>query len=91
MNEDCDNKVHRRAYKMGQVEGQPQEEELRHLLQASGEDKDRKPNAEEPEGAPDAATTESDPNAAIKKERAKEREGEQPPEPKGGVPRQAVE
>ncbi len=95
MNEDCDSEVRRRAYVIWQAEGEPQGEELRHWFQASGEEKDRNTNTKEsdsksPEGGPDAAATDSDPNAAIKKERAKEREGEQPPEPKGAAPRQAA-
>ena len=91
MNKDSCSEVRRRAYEIWQAEGEPQGEELRHWFQASGEEKDRNTNTKEsdsksPEGGPDAAATDSDPNAAIKKERAKEREGEQPAEPKGGAP-----
>ncbi len=88
--------VRRRDHEIGRSQSVSEGEGPRLWLQAAAKAEDSKPTDKEPEprkpdGGPDAAGTDSDPNAAIKKERAKEREGERPPEPKGGDPGHAAE
>ncbi|MDE1991575.1 MAG: DUF2934 domain-containing protein [Rhizobiaceae bacterium] len=91
MNEESDNEVRRRAYEIWQAEGEPQGEELRHWFQASEEMGKKGEETTPPQDGETAATVDSDPNSAIKKERAKEREGEQGSSVNNGAPKQAAE